>query len=384
MTFGLNWVRNHYLGNALEIASNINQNETAFDSGNTFESLHLPVIVADETGRIIYANNCALDTLASSFKGLKQLNLFEIVRPLNVLNSLVQEVLNAGIDASASEIEIISPNLTSFSGDVLLTPNPSPKLVTAMFWPRTTNNFKKQALANERNQSFGRIGLALAHEVKNPLAGIRGAAQLLMLDVSDEQKPLGNLIIEETDRIHRLMDKVESLGDDASIKRQPVNIHAVLDTVVKLAENGFASDINITCQFDVSLPQIMGDTDSLIQIFLNLAKNAAEAARERGDAAQIIFATHYRHDQKMRKSEHGFPHLPIEVAITDNGFGIAEELQNFLFDPFVTTKANGSGMGLAIIRKLIAAHSGIIEFDTENGRTVFRVRLPLANLDIGE
>lgn len=376
--------RNFYSGNALELTSNINQIKTTIDNCDVFEGLHLPVLVFDEAGKIAYANNFALDVLASSFKGLKTLNLFEIVRPLNVLNSLVHEVLSAGIDASASEIEIISPNLTSFSGDVLLTPHSTPNHVIALFWPRTTNNFKKQALANERNQSFGRIGLALAHEVKNPLAGIRGAAQLLMLDASDEQKPLGNLIIEETDRIHRLMDKVESLGDDASVKLKPVNIHAVLDTVVKLAENGFASDINITCQFDVSLPQIMGDTDSLIQIFLNLAKNAAEAARERGDAGQIIFATHYRHDHKMRKSERGFPHLPIEVAITDNGFGIAEELQNFLFDPFVTTKANGSGMGLAIIRKLIAAHSGIIEFDTENGRTVFKVRLPLANLDIGE
>ena len=350
-----------------------------------FDGLHLPVLVVNETGKIDYANNFALDALASSLKNLKTLNLFEIVRPPKVLNNLVQEVLGDGIDASASEIEIISPNLTSFCGDVLLTPHISPQHAILMFWPRNkASNFKKQALANERNQSFGRIGLALAHEVKNPLAGIRGAAQLLMLDASDEQKPLGNLIIEETDRIHRLMDKVESLGDGTSIELKPVNIHAVLDTVVKLAENGFASDINISCQFDVSLPQMLGDTDSLIQIFLNIAKNAAEAARERGDTAHIIFSTNYRHEHKMKKSERGFAHLPLEVAIADNGFGIADDIQDFLFDPFVTTKAAGSGMGLAIIRKLISAHSGTIEFDSENGRTVFKVRFPLAPLDIGE
>lgn len=352
---------------------------SAVKNCEVFDDLHLPVLVISEAGKIDYANNFALDALASSFKNLKLLNLFEIVRPPNALNHLVQEVLGEGIDASASEIEVISPHLASLCGDVLITPHVSHGHATLIFWPRNkASNFKKQALANERNQSFGRIGLALAHEVKNPLAGIRGAAQLLMFDASDDQKPLGNLIIEETDRIHRLMDKIESLGDETSIQLKPVNIHAVLDIVVKLAENGFASDVNILCQFDVSLPYIMGDADSLIQIFLNLAKNAAEAARERGDTAQIIFSTNYRHDHKTKTSERGFAHLPIEVAITDNGFGIAEELQNFLFDPFVTTKANGSGMGLAIIRKLIAAHSGLIEFDTDNGRTVFKVRFPLA------
>jgi len=255
-----------------------------------FEGLHLPVLVASDDGRIEYANNHALDLLSSSFKGLKSLNLFEIIRPKNTLNQLMQDVLIAGNDASAFEIEIISPSLTSFFGDVLLTPHFLPRQVVLIFWPRpSTDNFKKQSIANERNQSFGRIGLALAHEVKNPLAGIRGAAQLLMLDASEDQKPLGQLIIEETDRIHRLMDKMESLGDGPNIELGSVNIHAILDTVVKLAENGFASDINIVCDFDVSLPQILGDTDSLIQIFLNLAKKCRRSSSRKRQGRQNCF-----------------------------------------------------------------------------------------------
>ncbi len=217
----------------------------------------------------------------------------------------------------------------------------------------------------------------LAHEVKNPLSGIRGAAQLLEQNAGEEDRILTRLICDEADRIVALVDRMEAFSDKPQLLRQPVNIHQVLEHVRRVAENGFAKGVRIIEMYDPSLPPVLGDRDQLIQVFLNLIKNAAEACPQ--DGKEIVLSTNYQHDIRLAVpgGAANRQHLPLVVQIQDNGSGIPKELQQNLFDPFVTTKPSGSGLGLSLVAKIVDDHGGIIEFDCQPKKTIFRVMLPV-------
>jgi two-component system nitrogen regulation sensor histidine kinase GlnL len=225
-------------------------------------------------------------------------------------------------------------------------------------------------------RSVTAMAAMLAHEVKNPLSGIRGAAQLLEQDTDEAGRELTQLICDETDRIVALVDRMEAFSEHAPISRAEVNIHEVLDRVRKIGQSGFARHVRLTEEYDPSLPSVHGDRDLLLQAFLNLVKNAAEAAPESG--GEITLTTAYRHGLRLAvPGGEGRRHLPLMVAVADNGSGIPDHLKPHLFDPFVTTKRNGTGLGLALVAKVIGDHGGVIEFDSHPRRTVFRVFLPL-------
>tara|TARA_B100001146_G_C16075466_1_gene388308 strand:+ start:53 stop:766 length:714 start_codon:yes stop_codon:yes gene_type:complete len=216
----------------------------------------------------------------------------------------------------------------------------------------------------------------LAHEIKNPLSGIRGAAQLLESSVGDEDRSLARLIRDETDRIVSLVDRMEIFSDERPVDRAPINIHSVLDHVKSLAQAGFARKIKFTELYDPSLPPVYANRDQLVQVFLNLVKNAAEAIGDSADG-EIVLTTAYRPGIKL--SVPGSAEkvsLPLEFCVQDNGPGVSNDLLPLLFDPFITTKTNGTGLGLALVAKIVGGHGGIIECDSQGNKTIFRVLMP--------
>jgi two-component system nitrogen regulation sensor histidine kinase GlnL len=215
----------------------------------------------------------------------------------------------------------------------------------------------------------------LAHEIRNPLAGISGAAQLLEMGLGDSDRELTGLIQAEAARIGKLVDRVEQFGDLRPAQRRPLNVHDVLDRARRAAQAGFAAHVRFGEDYDPSLPPTAGDPDQLLQVFQNLLKNAAEAVPRVGGTIGI--ATGFSPGVKLVRPGRKSESVPLLVTITDNGPGIPESLILDVFAPFVSSKVNGSGLGLALVSKFVADHGGVVECDSRPGRTRFRVRLPV-------
>ena len=222
------------------------------------------------------------------------------------------------------------------------------------------------------------IGMAemLAHEIKNPLAGITGAAQLLSMNLSPEDLELTDLIVAESRRIVKLLEQVEQFGNLSPPDMKPVNIHDVLDRARRSAMLGFGAQMTILEEYDPSLPLAYGDPDQLLQVFLNLTKNASEAAGEGGGS--IILRSYFEHSFRLRRSDGSGQSLPLQVDIIDDGPGLPDSIKGDIFDPFVSGRENGTGLGLALVSKIISDHGGWISVTSVPGRTVFRISLPRA------
>ncbi|GAB1363536.1 ATP-binding protein [Rhodobacter sp.] len=225
------------------------------------------------------------------------------------------------------------------------------------------------------------IGMAemLAHEIKNPLAGISGAAQLLSMGLTSEDRELTDLIVEETRRIVKLLEQVEQFGNLRAPDRRAVNIHDALDRARKSAMVGFAAQMTIHEDYDPSLPPTWADPDQLMQVFLNLIKNAAEAAGMGGGTIRL--RTFYDLSLRVRRKDGASAALPLNVEIIDDGPGIKPDIAAEIFEPFVSGRENGTGLGLALVSKIISDHDGWISVDSVPGRTVFRLSLPMAPKD---
>jgi len=240
---------------------------------------------------------------------------------------------------------------------------------------------KRGATENEeqQGQAISMLGRMLAHELKNPLAGIYGAAQLLETGLSDKADlEITDLIKSEVGRIGRLADKMESFGDSADANFEQFNIHTVLRKAYLLFQNADNRNIKFTEIYDPSLPDVYGDADQLMQVVINLLANAVDAVQGR-NTGHIDIQTVYRAGIHKRDRFGERYVLPVEIRVTDNGEGIAPGLENRIFQPFVTAKANGHGLGLALVSKITHEHGGLVEFTSVPGKTVFSVLLPTKN-----
>lgn len=340
-----------------------------------------PILVLAEDERIIYANGAAEVFFQSSQAMLKRQTLEEVVVFGCPIVALARQVRRSGATVNEYGVDIGTPKVqTPRLVDIYGGPMPDAGELTVLMLQQRSmaQMIERQLTHRAAARSVSGLAAVLAHEIKNPLSGIRGAAQLLEPGLSDEDRGLTQLICAETDRIRNLVDRMEVFGDERPLDTEPVNIHSVLDHVKKLAETGFARDARVVQQYDPSLPPVPGHRDKLVQAFLNLVKNAAEAIAEGTEPGRIVLTTAFRPGVRLSVPGTGARvALPLCIEVEDNGVGVAEDVKPHLFDPFVTTKRKGTGLGLALVAKIVGDHGGIIECESEPKRTVFRVLLPM-------
>ena len=330
---------------------------------------------------IANANAAAEAFFEASLLLLRRHALRELVPFGSPLLALIEQVRASGAAVNEYKVDLGTPrNPGERLVDLHVAPVPErPDHVVMMLQERTiADKMDRQLTHRGAARSVSALAAMLAHEIKNPLSGIRGAAQLLEQSAGEDDRNLTRLICEEADRIVKLVDRMEVFTDERPIERESVNIHSVLEYVKRLAQSGFARHIKFVEDYDPSLPPVFANRDQLIQVFLNLTKNAAEAIGEDTNDAEIQLTTAFR--PGVRLSLPGSKtrvSLPLEFCVRDNGPGVPEDLLAHLFDPFVTTKPKGSGLGLALAAKIVGDHGGIIECESQPRRTTFRVLMPM-------
>jgi len=339
-----------------------------------------PILMVGPDAKIVEANVAAESFFEVSMLLLRRHALRDLVPFGSPLLALVEQVRNHGSAVNEYRVDLSTPrNPGERLVDLNVAPVPErPGHVVVMLQERTIADKMNRQLTH-RGAARSVIALAsmLAHEIKNPLSGIRGAAQLLEQSAADDDRTLTRLIFDEADRIVKLVDRMEVFADERPVEREPVNIHIVLDRVKKLALSGFARNIKFVETYDPSLPDVFANRDQFIQVFLNLVKNAAEAIGDQPDG-QIELTTAFRPGVRLQiPGSKTRVSLPLEFCVKDNGAGVPADLLPHLFDPFVTTKPTGTGLGLALVAKIVGDHGGIIECESQPRHTVFRVLMPM-------
>ena len=361
------------------------QTESEPDAAALLSALPLPILLLDASNRFRFVNHAAEQFLGISAAQLRQLRLADLVPEDNPIFMLIAQVRCGDVTVADHDLTLESPriNKTGITVQGTALPEEPGSVLLVLQDSSQARALDRQLAFRSAARSVSGMAAVLAHEVKNPLSGIRGAAQLLESSVSESDRELTVLIRDEADRIRALVDRMDSFGEKP-IERGAVNIHRVLGHVRKLAQSGFAAHIAFREQYDPSLPPVWGNRDQLIQVLLNLVKNAAESITTgRVERGEITLITAYQHGVRLAVPDSGTRmDLPLLVIVRDNGPGIPEDVKRNLFEPFVTSKPTGTGLGLALVAKTMGDHGALVEVEGRPGRTEFRLHLPMLPDDL--
>ena len=353
-------------------------------ASDVLNSLPAAVLVVDMADKFSFANPAAETLLQTSATQLQHLTLEDVFGRDSAIAGLIHQSRAEMTPMAEFDVQIATPRTQPDRISISTTPafgsysDAASADIIVQFSPisiaqRIDQQLRRQGAARS---AAGMVSV-LAHEVRNPLAGIRGAAQIIEAVVDGDEKSLCRLIADEVDRIGNLIQRIDVFAEIGPTPSAEVNVHEAIERARRVLETSGALDgVDFTEAYDPSLPFVRGDFEGLVQVFLNLMKNAADAAREGGRA--VTLKTRYRHGIRLaaeRHQESGA--LPIEIVVQDNGPGIPDDLQRNIFDPFVTTKSDGHGLGLAVVAKIIGDHGGAVEFESEPRRTAFMVHLPM-------
>lgn len=346
-----------------------------------WSSLPVPALVIDSQNNIVEINAAGEGFMNASAKSLRGAPVWDKLHVNAPLDDAVTRVRRDHSALFVNTVDVGSGEKPPIQCDVQITAMVDrPGYILILLEPREIAEKMGRAMQS-KTAAKSAIGMAemLAHEIKNPLAGITGAAQLLSMGLSGDDLELTDLIVEESRRVVKLLEQVEQFGNLRPPLRKPVNLHDVLDRAQKSAAVGFAAHMKIKENYDPSLPSTFADADQLLQVFQNLLKNAAEAADNRGGCIEI--KTFYEMSLRVQRPDGTRLAVPLQVEIIDDGPGLPDDLAGEVFEPFVSGRENGTGLGLALVSKIISEHDGWISVTSVPGRTVFRISLPVTPKD---
>ncbi len=345
------------------------------------DALPNAMIVIGEDDKICLVNSAAEDFFQASSALLMRHSFADLVPFSSPALHAVQQVRQSAGVVNEYAITVGTPRLGGERIVDLQTAlvNEDPRFIVIMLLRRSMAHKLDLQLSHQgAARSVSGMAAMLAHEIKNPLAGIRGAAQLLEPGLDANDRSLARLICDETDRIRDLVDQMEVFSDERPLLRKPVNIHVVLDRVKQLTSAAMADGVHIKEEYDPSLPAVYGNHDQLVQVFLNLTKNAAEAITASGARGDLTLTTAFRPGIKLAvPGSTQKVSLPLEVCVHDTGGGVTDDIRPHIFEPFVTNKPQGKGLGLAMVAKIVRDHGGVVECLAREKGTTFRVLLPL-------
>ncbi|WP_375258112.1 nitrogen regulation protein NR(II) [Citreimonas sp.] len=344
-----------------------------------WSSLPVPAVLIDENERIGDLNPAAEGFLNNSAKWLRGQPIWDRLAVDAPLEESLARAREQGTPLFVNDVDVGTGSRAPVVCNLQIAPlQGRPGWMVMLISPRELAGRMTQS-NSVKSAAKSAIGMAemLAHEIKNPLAGIAGAAQLLSMSLPKDDLELTDLIVAETRRIVKLLEQVEQFGNLSPPELQPVNLHDVLDRARRSAGLGFGAHMKIIEDYDPSLPLAQGDPDQLLQVVLNLLKNASQAA-DPNKGGTIRLHSFYEHSFRLRRADGSGQSLPLQIEVIDDGPGLPDDIRGDIFDPFVSGRENGTGLGLALVSKIISDHGGWISVDSVPGRTVFRISLPRA------
>lgn len=344
-------------------------------ASRVLDAMPFAVIGLSRRDTVSFVNPAAETLLQRSAPLLRGRPLTDLLPPDAPLLDFIDRARREGGVMSARSVRVASPHITPVDLDVSASPDGEEGGLVLTFLPITRNT---QEETNAEVNAFAQIARMLGHEVKNPLAGIVGAAQLLARQARDEQQPLLSLIREEGARIQRIVDRFTAFETFFSPRTRITNVHIVLDSVIDLAKASFGANARFELLYDPSLPEIDVDPDHLHEAALNLVKNAVEAVGSGAKQARISVATRYRAGFRFAGRDGPRARGALEISVTDNGSGVPEASVARVFEPFFTTKSGGAGVGLAVVAEIMQAHGGFVVLDNSATGACLRLLFPIA------